>query len=61
MLSEGTRQGTAQHGDLWKRIPGGDNVYPVQATRLALTEKRVKIETGDDGDTVIRYVPRESL
>jgi hypothetical protein len=45
----------------WKRIPGGDYVYPVQATVLALTEKRVKIEADDDGDIVIRYVPREIL
>ena len=45
----------------WKRIPGGDYVYPVQATILALTPKRVKIEADDDGDIVVRYVPRESL
>jgi hypothetical protein len=45
----------------WKRIPGGDYVYPVQATVLSLTAKRVKIEAEDDGDIVIRYVPRESL
>jgi hypothetical protein len=45
----------------WKRIPGGDYVYPVQATVLALTAKRVKIEADDDGDIVIRYVPPESL
>jgi len=45
----------------WKRIPGGDYVYPVQATVLALTEKRIKIEADDDGDIVIRYVPLESL
>ena len=45
----------------WKRIPGGNYVYPVQATVRALTEKRVKIEADDDGDIVIRYVPRESL
>jgi len=45
----------------WKRIPGGDYVYPVQATVLALTEKRVKIEADDDGEIVIRYVPRESV
>src|SRR5213594_1827881 len=25
----------------WKRIPGGDYVYPVEATVLALTAKRV--------------------
>jgi hypothetical protein len=45
----------------WKRIPGGDYVYPVQATVLALTAKRAKIEADDDGDIVVRYVPRESL
>jgi hypothetical protein len=45
----------------WKRIPGGDSVHPVQATVLALTAKRVKIEADDDGDIVIRYVPLESL
>jgi hypothetical protein len=45
----------------WKRIPGGDYVYPAQATVLALTPKRVKIEADDDGDTVVRYVPPESL
>jgi len=45
----------------WKRIPGGDYVYPVEATVLALTAKRVKIEAEDDGDIVVRYVPRESL
>ena len=45
----------------WKRIPGGDYVYPVQATVLALTEKRVKIEADDDGEIGIRYVPPESL
>ena len=45
----------------WKRLPGGDYVYPVQAIVLTLTEKRVKIEADDDGDIVMRYVPRESL
>jgi len=45
----------------WKRIPGGDYVYPVQATVLTLTAKRVKIEADDDGDIVVRYVLRESL
>lgn len=33
----------------WKRIPGGDYVYPMEATVLALTAKRVKIEANDDG------------
>jgi hypothetical protein len=53
-----------QPGDrvIWcKRIPGGDYVYPVQATVLALTKKRVKIKADDYGDIVIRYVPPESL
>jgi hypothetical protein len=45
----------------WKRIPGGDYVYPVQATVLSLTAKRVKIEADDDGKIVIRYVPPQSL
>jgi hypothetical protein len=45
----------------WKRIPGGDYVYPVEATVLALTTKRVKIEADDDGEIVVRYVPPESL
>jgi hypothetical protein len=62
-------EGTAEHevlkpGDRviwWKRLPGGDDAYPVQATVLTLTAKRVKIETDDDGDIVVRYVPRESL
>ena len=45
----------------WQRIPGGDYVYPVQATVLALTAKRVKIEADDDGEIVIRYVPLQSL
>src|SRR5215471_11500690 len=41
----------------WKGIPGGDYVYPVQATVLALTAKRVKIEADDDGQIVTRHVP----
>ena len=45
----------------WKRIPGGDYVYPVQATVLAVTAKRVKIEANDDGEIVTRYVPAQSL
>ena len=47
---------------IWlKRIPGGDHVYPVSATVLAVTAKRVKIEADDDGQIVVRYVPPESL
>jgi hypothetical protein len=45
----------------WKRIPGGDYVYPVQATVLTVTAKRVKIAAEDDGERVIRYVPAQSL
>jgi len=36
-------------------------VYPVEATVLTLTEKRVKIEADDEGDIMIRYVPAQSL
>ncbi len=47
---------------IWlKRIPGGDYVYPVNATVSASTAKRIKIEADDDGQIVIRYVPPESL
>jgi hypothetical protein len=55
---------TYKEGDkvIWlKRIPGGDYVYPVSATVLAVTAKRIKIEADDDGQIVIRYVPPESL
>ena len=55
---------TLQPGDQviwWKRILGGDYVYPVQATVLAVTTKRVKIAADDDGERVIRYVPAQSL
>ena len=45
----------------WKRIPGGDYVYPVAAVVIALTAKRVKIQGDDDGEIVIRFVPPESL
>ena len=45
----------------WKRIPGGDYVYPVEATIFALSAKRIKIEADDEGQKVIRHVPPESL
>ena len=45
----------------WKRIPGGDYVYPVPATVLAVTAKRVNIAADDDGERVIRYVPAQNL
>jgi hypothetical protein len=57
--------GTAlQPGDKviwWKRIPGGEYVYPIQAIVLAVTAKRVKIAADDDGERVIRYVPAQNL
>lgn len=45
----------------WKRIPGGEYVYPVKVIVLAVTPKRFKIEANDDGQRVIRYVPAQSL
>lgn len=45
----------------WKRIPGGPYVYPVPATVLKVTAKRVQIEGDDDGRIVVRYVPPTSL
>ena len=56
--------GTFEPGETvtwWKRIPGGEYVYPVSAKVLATTTRRVKIEADDDGQIVIRYVPPESL
>ncbi len=55
---------TLQPGDKviwWKRIPGGDYVYPVQATVLALMAKQVKVEADDDGKIGMRYVPPQNL
>ncbi len=47
---------------IWlKRLPGGPYVFPVEATVMAVTAKRVRIEADDDGEIVIRYVPPESL
>jgi len=45
----------------WKRIPGGNYVYPAKATVIDVTAKRVKIEADDDGRMVIRYVKPQSL
>ena len=45
----------------WKRISGGDYMFPVCAKVLTVTAKRVKIEADDDGEIVIRYVPPASL
>jgi hypothetical protein len=45
----------------WKRIPGGEYVYPVHAAVLTITAKRVKIEADDDGRVVVRYVRTKSL
>jgi hypothetical protein len=45
----------------FKRIPGGDYVYPVTGKVLGFTEKRVKIEADDDGEIGIRYVNGDNL
>jgi hypothetical protein len=45
----------------WKRIPGGEYVYPVHAVVLTMTAKRLNIEADDDGESIIRYVSAESL
>jgi hypothetical protein len=45
----------------WKRIPGGEYVYPLHAVVLTMTAKRVKIEADDDGELVVRYVLPEIL
>src|SRR5215471_21497819 len=62
---EGTSENAAlKPGDKviwWKRIPGGDYVYPVQATVLTVTAKQVKIAVDNDGERMIRYVPLQSL
>ena len=45
----------------WKRVPGDPYVYPVPATVLRTTAKRVQIEGDDDGRIVVRFVPPTSL
>jgi len=45
----------------WKRIPGGTYVYPIKVTVLAVTPKRVKVTGDDDGRSVTRFVPPESV
>lgn len=45
----------------FKRIPGGDYVYPVPGKVLGFTEKRVKIEADDDGEIMIRNVHPDNL
>lgn len=45
----------------WKQIPGGDYAYPVLATVLKITAKRVQIEGDDDGRIVKRYVVAANL
>ena len=45
----------------WKRTPGSEYVYPVKATVLDITGKRVKIEAEDDGQVVIRHVRPENI
>ena len=45
----------------WKQIPGGGYAYPVAATVLKVTAKRVQIAGEDDGQVVKRSVTPESL
>src|ERR1700716_607834 len=45
----------------WKQTPGGDYVFPVLSTVLAVTEKRVKIEAEDEDGKVIRHVLPRSI
>ena len=64
MLEGASENAALKPGDRvlwWKRIPEGNYIYPVQATVLALTAKRVKIAARDDGERMIRYVPAQSL
>jgi hypothetical protein len=62
LMSHTDRAFKAGEKVIWlKRIPGGDYVYPVSATVVAVTAKRVKIEVDDDDQIMIRYVPPESL
>jgi hypothetical protein len=61
---EPTQQHDFKPGDVviwWKRLPGGPYVYPVKATVVAITAKRIKIVGDDDGTHVIRFVPPASL
>jgi hypothetical protein len=44
----------------WKRIPGGDYVYPVAAVVIALTAKRVKIQGDDDGELLFALCRRKA-
>ena len=45
----------------WKKTPGGGDVFPVLATALAVTPKRVKIDAQDEESDVVRYVKPDSL
>ena len=64
MQKKDSRNQPIQVGDVvvwWKTLPGGDYVYPVKATIVAFTAKRVKIAAIDEGERVIRYVKPSSL
>jgi Calcium binding len=45
----------------WKQTPGGDYVFPVLSTVLAVTAKRIKIEAEDEEGKVIRHVLPRSI
>jgi hypothetical protein len=45
----------------WKQTPGGDYVFPILSTVLAVTAKRIKIEAEDEEGKVIRHVLPRSI
>jgi hypothetical protein len=45
----------------WKQTPGGDYVFPILSTVLAVTAKRIKIEAEDEDGKVIRHVLPRSI
>src|SRR5262249_13732486 len=45
----------------WKQTPGGGYVFPVLATVLGVTPKRVKIDAEDEEGRVVRHVLPDSL
>ena len=64
MSEKGSNEEYLKPGDTvvwWKQLPGGDYVYPVKATVVAITAKRVKIEAEDEGQIVTRYVKPQNL
>jgi hypothetical protein len=64
MSKKGSNEEYLKPGDTvvwWKQLPGGDYAYPVKATVVAITGKRVKIKAEDEGQIVARYVKPQNL